>query len=156
MLKKYWLSWKEYFPLPKLHQVLAIRSTLGAAFGGEGAQNAFRLGGENTLRGYPKGSLKGQYVGVISVEYRFPLRNEERGWGTFPFFLHRSHGSIFCDLGGAFREIDLSYVKVGVGGSVGVDATFLYHKPIRLSFSAARGLSKDGEFQFWIQAEGGL
>jgi Tol biopolymer transport system component len=156
---KYTADWHEYVNLPWKHQVLLVRAFAGISTGETVPQGAFQLGGDSPgditipvdmqsvyLRGYPENAFRGQKAGLISLEYRFPITNIERGSGSTPFFFRRLHGAVFAESGnawdGTFYSSDL---KRSVGAEARIDLYFSYHIPITLRLVLAKGLDEKGE-----------
>jgi Tol biopolymer transport system component len=149
-------GWREYYNLPWPNQVLAAQLSGGLARGDLLVQRSFQLGGLTApfadfqeepflLRGYPAREFRGERAFSLSAEYRFPLRNVERGWGTLPFFIRRLHATFFGDLGDAWNEGEGGpSLKSGIGGSLGTDLYLGYYLPVRLQGGVARGLSDEG------------
>jgi len=149
-------GWREYYPLPWPNQVLAAQLSGGIARGDLLVQRSFQLGGLTApfadfqeepflLRGYPAREFRGERALSLSVEYRMPLRNIERGWGTLPLFVRRLHATFFGDLGDAWSEGEGGpSLKSGVGGSLGTDLYLGYYLPVRLQAGVARGIDKEG------------
>ncbi|MCY4572419.1 MAG: hypothetical protein OXF01_06415 [Gemmatimonadetes bacterium] len=103
------------------NHVLATRLSAGAASGpgadqfhfdvgdAEGQPEPFTgfglFGGSSRLlplRGYPSGYRSGKFAWSWSAEYRFPIAILDRGFGAWPLFLDRLHGSVFLDGGNAW------------------------------------------------------
>ncbi|MDE2653606.1 MAG: hypothetical protein OXI71_07295 [Gemmatimonadota bacterium] len=103
------------------NHVLATRLSAGAASGpgadqfhfdigdAEGQPETFSgfglFGGARRLfpiRGYPSGYRSGKFAWSWSAEYRFPVAILDRGFGAWPLFLDRLHGSVFLDGGNAW------------------------------------------------------
>ena len=103
------------------NHVLATRVSAGAAHGpgadgfhfdvgdAEGRPEPFTgvgiFGGSSRLfplRGYPSGRRSGRFAWSWSAEYRFPVAIIDRGFGAWPLFLDRLHGSVFLDGGNAW------------------------------------------------------
>jgi Tol biopolymer transport system component len=156
---KYTTDWHEYVNLPWKHQVLLVRAFAGSSTGETIPQGAFQLGGDSPgdvtipvdmrsvyLRGYPENAFRGQKAGLVSLEYRFPIANIERGSGTTPFFFRRLHGAVFTEAGsawdGTFYSSDLNR---SVGAEARMDMYFSYHIPITLRLVLAKGLDEKGE-----------
>ncbi len=149
-------GWREYYNLPWPNQIFAAQLSGGLARGDLLVQRSFQLGGLTApfadfqeepflLRGYPAREFRGERALSLSAEYRFPIRNVERGWGTLPFFVRRLHGTFFGDLGDAWNEgTGGPSLKSGVGGSLGTDLYLGYYLPVRLQGGVARGLSEEG------------
>ena len=165
---KYTADWHEYINFPWKHQVLLARVFAGSSTGETIPQGAFQLGGDNPgditlsiddtavyLRGYPANSFRGQKAGLVSLEYRFPIVNIERGSGTIPFFSRRLHGAVFAEAGnawdGPFHSSDL---KRSVGAEARLDIYLSYFLPITFRLGIAEGLDEKGEtqiiFGLWV------
>lgn len=155
-------GWREYYTLPWPNQVLAAQLSGGMAHGDLLVQRSFQVGGLTApfvdfqdepflLRGYPAREFRGERALSLSVEYRFPLRNVERGWDTYPLFVRRLHATFFGDLGDAWRPGERGpSLKGGIGGSIGTDLYLGYYLPLRLQGGIARGLSDRGVTQLFI------
>lgn len=106
------------------NHVLAFRLSAGAAFGPGADQFHFDIGdaegqpeqitgltlfgGTSRLfpvRGYRSGYRSGRLAWSWSGEYRFPLAVVNRGFGAWPLFLDRLHGSLFVDGGNAWGPV---------------------------------------------------
>ncbi|HSQ78150.1 MAG TPA: BamA/TamA family outer membrane protein [Nitrospirota bacterium] len=167
-LNKYTADWHEYINFPWPHQVLQVRAFAGTSTGRKFPQGTFQLGGdmpgdvtlsiddqEVYLRGYPYGEFRGQNIGLLSLEYRFPLLNIEHGGGQTPFFLRRLHGAVFAEAGnvwdeGAFHESD---IKRAVGAEARLDLDAVYGLlPLTLRLGVAKGLDEKGEWQLILNA----
>lgn len=103
------------------NHVLALRMSAGAAFGAGADQFHFDVGdaegqpeaitglglfgGTSRLfpvRGYRFGHRSGRFAMSWSGEYRIPLAILDYGFGAWPLFLDRVHGSVFVDGGNAW------------------------------------------------------
>ncbi|HEY0665537.1 MAG TPA: BamA/TamA family outer membrane protein [Gallionella sp.] len=153
-LKKYTVDWHEYIDFPFDHHVLLVRAYGGRSTGDLLMQRAFQLGGDNPgdftlnvedtsvyLRGYPANQYRGQKVGLLSTEYRFPVMNLEYGFSNTPFFFKRVHGAVFAEAGNAW---DGPYVRQDVKRSVGLEArldmSLFYALPITVRAGLAQAL----------------
>lgn len=106
------------------NHVLAFRLSGGAAFGPgahqfhfdigdaegqpEGITGLALFGGASRLfpvRGYRSGFRSGRLAWSWSGEYRFPIAVLDRGFGAWPLFLDRLHGSLFVDGGNAWGPV---------------------------------------------------
>jgi hypothetical protein len=158
-LSKYTADWHEYISFPWKHHVLLARVFGGTSQGEVIPQRAFQLGGDNPgnttipvdteivyLRGYPVNAFRGRNAALVSLEYRFPIRNIESGFGTVPVFMRRLHGALFAEAGNAwddsFRSSDF---KRAIGGELRLDTTLAYYLPITFRFVVAKGLDDKGE-----------
>jgi len=86
-------------------QVWALRTKGGIGFGDMTEFNQFRIGGQDTLRGYREDQFRGDRMVLGTLEYRFPL---------FP----KVQGALFTDWGTAWDngfDPDKFYGSVGVG-----------------------------------------
>jgi hypothetical protein len=164
---RYLGAWYEYVDVPFLpHHVLALRAVGGTSSGDVLPQRTFQLGGPVQsaelvdadaetllLRGYPARAIRGQKTAVGSAEYRFPIRNIERGFATKPFFFQRIHGAVFVDYGNAWdTSADANNYRMGRGAELGTDMTFGYRFRIRVRIGVASGRDAEGEQQIYIGA----
>ncbi len=140
--------------------MLLVRAFAGTSSGEVIPQGAFQLGGDFPgditlstdaqavyLRGYPQNAFRGQKAALASLEYRFPVKNIEHGWGIRPIFFERLHGAVFYEAGnawdGAFHKSDL---KRSVGAEVRLDMMLGYVLlPATLRVGIAVGLDEKGE-----------
>ncbi len=88
-------------------QVWAFKAEYGFGEGDMTEFNQFRVGGQNSLRGYRDDQFRGSRMTLATVEYRFPLAKIVQG-------------IVFTDWGGAwnsgfFPKADDFYGSVGVG-----------------------------------------
>lgn len=105
-------DWREYVRLWH-HHVLAFRVMGGMTWGDQINQGTFVVGGsrgEGTfaprsslsyfpLRGLPNAAIGATRAMIMSMEYRFPIVDPQRGLGTWPIGLKSMHGAIFADYG---------------------------------------------------------
>ena len=83
-------------------QVLALHGMYGFGHGKISEFNQYRLGGQNTLRGYRDAQFRGDRAFLATIEYRFPLIRKVQGaiftdWGSVwdsGFWPKKPHGSI--------------------------------------------------------------
>jgi hypothetical protein len=127
--------------------------------GDSDAQRTFTLGGAqpnastldfdanalSLLRGFASYSFAGSRVGVLNVEYRWPIARPQRGYKALPFFVHTVHAATFVDLGNTwtttFRLLD---AKASVGGELSANTILGYGFPLRLSVGGAWGYDGSG------------
>ena len=88
------LEHSRYFEVKDGGYILAVRGLGGRLLAGDlggAGQEAFSIGGADTLRGYPygghEGSLEGDHMLVMNAEFRFPIVEKVTGvvftdWGT--------------------------------------------------------------------------
>lgn len=55
------------------------------------------VGPQFLIRGYLPGHFLGRNMINTNLEYRFPLRDIDRGYGTDPIFIRRLHGALIAD-----------------------------------------------------------
>jgi len=169
-VKKYTVDWHEYINFPWPHHVLLARGFAGTSSGDVVPQRAFQLGGDNPgditipvdqeavyLRGYPANEFRGQKAALASLEYRFPIKNMEKGMGNGPVFFRRFHGAVFCESGNAWDDgFHARDFKSSAGAEARLDMYLAYYLPITLRFGVAQGLDKSGEtmviFSLWTPA----
>lgn len=157
--KKYTIDWHEYIDFPFDHHVLLVRGYAGRSSGDLLMQRAFQLGGDNPgdftlgvednsvyLRGYLPNQYRGQKVGLLSTEYRFPVQNLEFGFSNTPFYFKRVHGAVFYEAGnawdGAFVSSD---VKRAVGLEARLDMSLFYALPITVRAGLVQALDDKKE-----------
>lgn len=153
-LKKYSVDWHEYIDFPFDHHVLLLRAYAGKSIGDVIPQRAFQLGGDNPgdltvnvieqniyLRGYPVNKYRGQKVGLMSAEYRFPVKNLEKGFSNTPFFFKRVHGAVFAEAGNAWdAAYSRSDLKRAVGLEARLDMSLAYALPVTVRLGIAKAL----------------
>ncbi len=130
---------------------------LAAGSSGDDAR-AFFLGGPTTLRGYDWQDFLGTKLGMVSVEYRFPLIDALiLGWPS-RWGLTNIGGTLFFDAGSAWDRHDPDFFRNGrfadLRADVGVGA-FMYFGYLLLNFQLAwptdgQAISNDAQFHFWI------
>ena len=89
-------------------QVWAIRTKGGIGYGDISEFNQYRVGGQDTLRGYRDAQFRGDRMLLGTLEYRFPL-------------FSKVQGALFTDWGSAWNtgfEPDEFHGSVGVGISL--------------------------------------
>jgi outer membrane protein assembly factor BamA len=89
---------------------LRQRFTLAARVIGATSQGRdpllFRVGGPWTIRGYEYGEFDGHHVGIVNLEFRFPLiETLQLGW-PLPLGLRGVRGALFFDAGSAWSRHD--------------------------------------------------
>ncbi|HEX8616075.1 MAG TPA: hypothetical protein VF911_00705 [Thermoanaerobaculia bacterium] len=96
--------------------VIAARVAAGRNTGDFVLQRELRVGGTGAgefagietinfpVRGYSSGTLRGSDAALVSLEYRFPLYEIDRGPGNWPLFLRRIFGDVFYDTGTAWNR----------------------------------------------------
>ena len=147
-----------YIPGAGSHHVVAVRAAGGASSGDRGARRVFLLGGASPatgvinfdsdalslLRGFEANAFAGNRIALLNVEYRWPFARPERGFKTWPVFLHTAHAAAFADAGHAwsnsFRMADL---KTSLGGELSADVVLGYS--LRLTLTAGAAWGRDGQ-----------
>ena len=115
-------------------QVIAVRGKYGLGNGEISEFNQFKVGGQNSLRGYRDDQYRGDHMILATVEYRFPI-------------VSKVQGAIFTDWGGAWFD-DFMPKSGAIHGSVGVGlALNTPLGPLRLDYG--RG-SKGGRVHFSV------
>ena len=119
------------------------------------------------MRGYGTGQFVGRKVYNMNAEYRFPIRNIYRGFGTDPYFLHRLHAAFVFDGiavdGFAYNIKTLGFERVGAektfssaGFEARLETTLGYVLPINFVLGYYIGqnpdLAKAGTFALSLQA----
>ena len=136
------------------HHVLAARVAGGADIEGRGAGQLFLLGGGtpnpdvldfsrdalSLMRGFAAASVAGTRVGVVNVDYRFPIARPQRGVGVWPVFLQNVHGAAFVDAGGAWRgRMTRDDLKTSVGGELAFDLVAGFAFPTSVAIGSGWG-----------------
>ena len=85
-------------------QVFVLRGQYGISRGTISEYSQFRMGGQDTIRGYREDQFRGTRMALASVEYRFPI-------------VSKVTGALFADYGGAWSD---GFVPEKMHGSVGV------------------------------------
>ena len=129
--QKYSIEHQQFFKAGRA-QVWALRTKGGIGFGDISEFNQYRIGGQNTLRGYREDQFRGDRVLLGTLEYRFPL---------FP----KVQGALFTDWGSAW---DTGFEPDDFHGSVGVGLALTTPLgPLRLDYG--RG-SQGGRVHFSV------
>lgn len=160
--EEYTAGYAEYLRLPwnlLPHHVIYYSLAGGVASGERTVQQAFQIGGTPSLlnrfplRGYPSRFETGKYVATGTLEYRAPIRNFLRGFGTLPFFMEKLHGAVFADAGEVWdddRSFRLNRLKVGAGAELRSDITLGYWLKITPALGYAHGFNQGGEDQVYF------
>ncbi len=148
-----WGDARTYIRMPfAAHHVLALRAAGGMAFGDLFIQGNFGLGGGAgespysavssrlfTLRGLPLLAFSRDRAWVASAEYRLPLWPVQRGPGTFPISVNKTHLAIFADLGDAYDRGEPRFRPLlGLGAEVRGDLILGYRLPLTMRLGFAR------------------
>lgn len=166
--KEFIASLSEYLLMPFTgrlkHSVVYLNVKGGASSGDNIAQQAFQLGGTDSLadfplRGYESRSSTGKYVGTAAVEWRAPLWYMFRGVNTKPFFMDRLHGALFTDAGEVWDDdtgFSTGRLKVGVGAELRLDLKLGYLIEITPALGVANGLTEDGTTKVYFTIHSNL
>lgn len=100
-------SYSKFIKVGQNNQTLAFRVMAGYGTDDLPLQEAFHVGGPETVRGYRYGEFRGDRMVVAQAEYRFPVNNT-------------IHGVVFVDAGNAWEgePIQLGSLKKSVGVGV--------------------------------------
>ena len=85
-------------------QVFVIRGQYGISKGTISEYSQFRVGGQDTIRGYREDQFRGTRMALASLEYRFPI-------------VSKVTGALFTDYGGAWTS---GFMPEHLHGSVGI------------------------------------
>lgn len=151
--------------------VLAARVAAGRTTGNFVLQREMEVGGvgfgellsldltDFPVRGYDEGRLRGQNAALVSLEYRFPIWQIEKGPSTWPIFFHRLLGDLFIDAGTAWNTRAISLPRVirtpssafdrdrairSAGAEIAADIVLGYYAPLRIRFGVAVPFDDDG------------
>ena len=132
--QKYDINHQQFFRAGNHSQVWAFKTAYGYGHGDLTEFNQFRVGGQNTLRGYRDDQFRGNRMALMTLEYRFPLAKKVQG-------------IIFTDWGGTwdsgfFPKGGSIYGSGGLGVALNTPLG-----PLRLDYG--RG-SQGGRFHFNI------
>ncbi|MBI5236495.1 MAG: PD40 domain-containing protein [Deltaproteobacteria bacterium] len=166
--KEFIASLSEYYLVPfagRLRRsVLYLNIKGGASSGDVIAQQAFQLGGTDSLadfplRGYKARSSAGKYAGTATLEWRAPFWYMFRGVNTKPFFMDSLHGALFTDGGEVWDDstgFSTGRLKVGVGAELRLDLKLGYLIEITPALGVAKGLTENGATQIYFTIHSNL
>jgi len=125
---------QHFFKAGNHDQVWAWRGSYGVGRGDMTEFNQFRVGGQDSLRGYRDNQFRGNRMFLATLEYRFPLAK-------------KFQGIIFTDWGGAWNSNFLPkggdiYGSIGLGLAVNTPLG-----PLRLDYGRGK---QGGRFHFNI------
>ena len=101
--QKYTAGDAHYFKVGR-SQVFLVRGQYGISKGTISEYNQFRVGGQDTIRGYREDQFRGTRMALLSAEYRFPI-------------VSKVTGALFVDYGGAWGS---GFMPEDMHGSIGV------------------------------------
>ncbi len=119
---KYIAEYQRLFPVGRA-SVIVGRLLVGYTSGTLPLQERFLLGGSSTVRALPAGFARADSIGVVNLEYRFPL-------GTLIKQLGEMQGIVFVDAGSA--PLSSSGLQTGFGVGVAFNTPI---GPLRLDFA---------------------
>ena len=85
-------------------QVFVLRGQYGISKGSISEYSQFRVGGQDTIRGYREDQFRGTRMALVSAEYRFPI-------------VSKVTGALFTDYGGAWNS---GFMPENLHASVGI------------------------------------
>ncbi|MBQ1461811.1 MAG: outer membrane protein assembly factor [Selenomonas sp.] len=85
-------------------QVIALRGQYGVGRGEISEFNLYKVGGQNSLRGYREDQFRGTRMALVTLEYRFPI-------------VSKVQGALFTDWGSAWYD---GFTPKDLKGSIGV------------------------------------
>ena len=85
-------------------QVFVLRGQYGISRGTISEYSQFRVGGQDTIRGYREDQFRGTRMALVSLEYRFPI-------------VSKVTGALFTDYGGAWSD---GFAPEKMHGSIGI------------------------------------
>ena len=106
-------------------QTIAVRGQIGYAHGSISESNLYKIGGQDSLRGYRDDQFRGTHLLLATVEYRFPI-------------VKKVQGAVFTDWGNAWSDDRWpNTIKGSVGVGLQLETPI---GPIRLDY----GRGSDG------------
>jgi hypothetical protein len=150
-------DFRAYLPGARQHHVAALRVAGGVATGEPTIRRTFVLGGSasnpsvldfdsdafSLLRGFEANAFAGSRIAVMNAEYRWPLARPERGFRTWPVFLHTVHAALFADAGHTWsRQFRAQDVKASAGAELSADLVVGYS--LRMTLTAGGAWGRDG------------
>ncbi len=111
------------------------------------------------VRGYRSGVRSGKFAWSWSAEYRFPIAIVDRGFGAWPLFVDRLHGSVFLDGGDAWGpatgQPGYDNPRQGALWSAGAEASMvvapLYLRGASFRFGAGFPLADGNDPVFYLR-----
>ena len=145
---------RAYLPGVRAHHVVALRVGGGVSSGDAAGGRTFLLGGDSPgdgvtdlgsgafalLRGFGEDTFAGNHVALANAEYRWPIARPQRGYGTWPLFLHTVHAAVFADAGHAWtRTFQRDAIKSSAGAEISANVVAGFYAPFTATFGAAWG-----------------
>ena len=105
------------------------------------------------MRGYQSGVFLGKNLLTSTAEYRFPISDTYRGFGSFPAFLSRWSADVFVDSltedgyaydskASQYQRESLGKFYMGSGAEMKADTNLLFHIPVQFVFGLYYGFNK--------------
>ncbi|MGH9141991.1 MAG: hypothetical protein ACRD2I_12745 [Vicinamibacterales bacterium] len=150
---------RAFLPGLAAHHVVALRVAGGASIGDTTVGRTFLLGGASPgggaadlgssafalLRGFSPNTFAGSHVAIANAEYRWPIARPQRGYGTWPLFLHTLHAAVFADVGHAWTQaFDRRALKSSAGAQFSADVVAGFSVPLTVTVGAAWGHDGSG------------
>ncbi len=152
-------DFRAYLPGLAPHHVVALRLAGGVSTGDSTMGRTFLLGGADPgtgvvdrgssafslLRGFRPDTFAGAHVGALNTEYRWPIARPQRGYGTWPLFVHSVHAAVFADAGHAWpNTFHAGAIKSSAGAQLSADLIAGYVTPLTATVGAAWGHDGSG------------
>jgi hypothetical protein len=150
---------RAYLPGAAAHHVVALRAAGAGSAGDPVVGRTFLLGGPgpddsvldfggsaiSVLRGFGADTFAGRHVALLNADYRWPIVRPQRGYGTWPLFVHTLHAAAFVDAGHAWgRTFDASAIKTSAGMEFSGTLVAGYYFPFTATVGAAWGHDGSG------------
>ena len=132
--QKYSIEHQQYLKAGDHSQVWALHLAYGIGHGDLTEFNQFRIGGQNSLRGYRDDQFRGSRMFTATLEYRFPMSNNVQG------IIFTDYGSAWSS--GVFPKTSEVFGSVGVGVSLNTPLG-----PLRLDYGRGK---QGGRFHFMV------
>jgi len=138
------------------HTVFAARFALAESWGPVDTRRVFSAAGPGPsvqqfsfgrdtiglLRGFNAEDIVGSRAADLNVDLRIPLRQVQRGAGTWPVFLRSVHAAAFVDAGNAWEtQFHTADVRTSAGGEISFDTTLIHYTPV--TFAAGVAWTRD-------------
>ena len=132
--QKFTIDHQQFFKAGDHSQVWALHGSYGFGHGDLTEFNQFRIGGQNSLRGYRDDQFRGSRMFTATLEYRFPFSNNVQG------IIFTDYGSAWSS--GVFPKTSEVFGSVGVGVSLNTPLG-----PLRLDYGRGK---QGGRFHFMV------
>lgn len=110
------------------------------------------------MRGYPSGTFVGRSLVNMNIEYKFPLGDIYKGYGTFPWFWNKLDTAFFIDgvgVDGAFQHRERGYLAADIedsfwssGLELRLNTTAAYHLPLDITLGLYYGFDQKAQGGF--------